>query len=286
MGDLAALPRYARTVMPSTGYTALVDGPRVDILRDGIIVATGRWTGQRIEQSAACLVQGDVADLDEALAASDAIYAELEERLAAEEAAALAAPTYNEEGVDLTLIDWVLDMTPRERLEMIESYAGVPFGRILDVLEDHEVEFIVIGGVAASLQGADWNTKDLDILYSRDARNIRRLLDALSVLEARFRDLTGRRIVPAESHLLTHGPKLLLTKFGPLDLLGTLSMHDDETTYEALVDRTVTLETPRLSIRVLSLEGLIEVKMKAARPQDLRTLPILRAALERSRQRG
>ncbi|WP_437485741.1 hypothetical protein WME75_01710 [Sorangium sp. So ce1014] len=282
-----ALPRYARTVMPSTGYTALVDGPRVDILRDGVVVATGRWTGQRIEQSAACLVQGDIADLDEALAASDAIYAELEERLAAEEAAALAAPAYDEEGVDLTLIDWVLDMTPRERLEMIESYAGVPFGRILDVLEDHEVEFIVIGGVAASLQGADWNTKDLDILYSRNARNIRRLLDALFVLEARFRDLTGRRIVPAESHLLTHGPKLLLTKFGPLDLLGTLSMHDDdETSYEALLDQTITLETPRHSIRVLSLDGLIEVKKKAARPQDLRTLPILRAALERSKQRG
>ncbi|WP_129344619.1 hypothetical protein [Sorangium cellulosum] len=263
-----------------------MDGHRVDILRDGVIVATGRWTGQRIEQSAACLVQDEIEDPDEALEASDAIYAKLEEQLAAEEAAALAAPAYDEQGVDLTLIDWVLDMTPRERLEMIESYAGVPFGRILEVLEDHEVEFIVIGGVAASLQGADWNTKDLDILYSRDAGNIRRLLDALSVLEARFRDLTGRRVVPTESHLLTHGPKLLLTKFGPLDLLGTLSMHDDETTYQSLVDQTATLETPRLSIRVLTLEGLIEVKKRAARPQDLRTLPILQAALERSRQRG
>ncbi|WP_437976179.1 hypothetical protein WMF11_01520 [Sorangium sp. So ce295] len=91
--------------MPGTGYTAVVDGHRVDVLRDGVVVSTGRWTGQRIEQSAACLIQGDIADLDEALAASDAIYAELEERLAAEEAAALAVPTCNEEGVDLTLID-------------------------------------------------------------------------------------------------------------------------------------------------------------------------------------
>ncbi|WP_437762052.1 hypothetical protein WMF27_01440 [Sorangium sp. So ce281] len=272
--------------MPGTGYTALVDGHRVDVLRDGVVVATGRWTGQRIEQSPACLIEGDIVDLDEALAASDAIYAELEERLAAEEAAALAVPTCNEEGVDLTLIDWVLDMTPRERLEMIESYAGVPFGRILEILEAHEVEFIVIGGVAASLQGADWNTKDLDVLYSRDAPNIRRMLDALSALEARFRDFAGRHIVPTESHLTTFGVKPLSTKFGPLDLLGTLSMHDDETTYECLLDQTLTLETPRLSIRVLTLEKLVEVKKKAGRPKDLLALQILQATIERSKQRG
>lgn len=241
--------------MPATAYTALVNGHRVDILRDGVIVATGRWTGQRIEQSAACLVGEEVKDPDEAFATSDEIYAALEARLAAEEAAALATPAYDEEGVDLTLIDWVLDMTPRERLEMLESYAGAPFGRILEVLEDHEIDYIIIGGVAASLQGADWNTKGLDILYSRDAMNVRRMLDALSELEARFRDFAGRRIIPTESHLLAHGPKLLLTKFGPLDLLGTLSMQDDGTTYEAILDQAVTLETPSLALRVLSLEG-------------------------------
>jgi hypothetical protein len=296
--------------MRPTGYTAAVDGQRVDILRDGVIVATGRWTGRRIEDCPGALrlerprgstatragprdgvgytsedFEAICADMEEELASWDAICAELEEQLAAEEAAALAEPTHNADGVDLTLIDWVLGMTPRERLQMVEAYAGVPFGRILDVLEGHGVEFIIIGGVAASLQGADYSTKDLDILYSRRSDNLRRLMAALTDLEALFRDFGGRRIAPNASHLEAHGPKLIQTKFGPLDLLGTLSMEDDGTTYEAYLEHAVVLETPALTLRVLSLEKLIEVKQRAGRQKDLLVLPLLRAALERSRGR-
>ena len=39
--------------------------------------------------------------------------------------------------------------------------------RILSVLVRHEVEFIVVGGIAATLQGAPLATFDLDILRRR-----------------------------------------------------------------------------------------------------------------------
>jgi hypothetical protein len=46
------------------------------------------------------------------------------------------------------------------------------FRGILQVLTDHRVEFIIIGGVSALLQAAPINTLDLDIVHSRAADNL------------------------------------------------------------------------------------------------------------------
>ncbi len=45
----------------------------------------------------------------------------------------------------------------------------------LRVLVGHEVEFIVVGGVAAILEGAPISTFDLDIVYRRSDENNARL---------------------------------------------------------------------------------------------------------------
>ncbi len=48
------------------------------------------------------------------------------------------------------------------------------------------VQFIVVDGVAAVLNGAPIDTFDLDLVYSRDPANIDRLLTALESLDAIF----------------------------------------------------------------------------------------------------
>ena len=50
---------------------------------------------------------------------------------------------------------------------------------LIQSLATHEVEFIIVGGVAALLQGAPINTIDLDIVYARTPANIDRALEAL-----------------------------------------------------------------------------------------------------------
>jgi hypothetical protein len=90
---------------------------------------------------------------------------------------------------------------------------------LLRVLARHEVEYMVIGGVAAVLAGAPVTTLDLDILYSREPGNLDRLLAALSELDARYRDPAGRDIRPTRQRLDTLRINLLLTKLGPLDVL-------------------------------------------------------------------
>ena len=151
---------------------------------------------------------------------------------------------------------------------------------VIELLCGYGVDFIVVGMTAGVLQGAPAVTFDLDILYARDEANITRLLNALRELEAVFRS-DDRRLVPNESHLRSPGHKLLMTKFGIVDVLGALG----DLGYEDLLADTIVVPLDDLRVQVLGLERLIEVKERAGRPKDLAVLPLLRSTLHRLRAR-
>jgi hypothetical protein len=151
---------------------------------------------------------------------------------------------------------------------------------VIEILCRHQVAFIVVGMTAGVLQGAPAVTFDLDIVYSRDPTNIGRVLGALRELEAVFRT-DDRRIAPNESHLESRGHKLLMTKLGIVDVLGAL----DDLEYDDLLPDTIELRLDDVSIRVLSLERLIDVKQRAGREKDLAVLPLLRSTLARARSK-
>ncbi len=98
---------------------------------------------------------------------------------------------------------------------------GDPTADILEVLERHDVRYVVVGGVAAVLAGAPISTYDLDIMHSRAPENLPKLIDALHGLDAHYRN-DRRHLVPNESHLKGPGHQLLKTRFGDLDVLGTI----------------------------------------------------------------
>jgi hypothetical protein len=50
--------------------------------------------------------------------------------------------------------------------------------RLLRVLDEHDVDFVVIGGVAARLQGAPILTQDVDVTPAIDDENLERLARA------------------------------------------------------------------------------------------------------------
>jgi hypothetical protein len=76
-----------------------------------------------------------------------------------------------------------------------ESY----FIEILCVLCDHDVQFVVAGGVAVVLHGIERLALDLDVAVSPDHDNLQRFLAALRTLE-----LEPRAPVPAEFILYPH----------------------------------------------------------------------------------
>ena len=69
-----------------------------------------------------------------------------------------------------------------------------------------------------------------------------------------------------------------MTRFGPLDVLGSIAQGRG---YDQLIPDTTPLIIKRgITVRLLSLETLIEVKQETGRAQDNAVLPILRRTLE------
>jgi hypothetical protein len=159
----------------------------------------------------------------------------------------------------------------------VESTRYLP---LLRVLVAHDVEFILVGGFAAVLQGAPIVTGDVDIVHRRTPENVAKLLAALDELEAVYR-IDPRKLKPTEAHLLGPGHALLTTKFCDLDVLGTIFA---DTGYEGLTDAALDVELGNITIQVLGLERLIRSKEHAGRGKDLAVLPALRATLEQSKK--
>jgi hypothetical protein len=156
------------------------------------------------------------------------------------------------------------------------------FREILRALGAADVEFIVIGGVGAVLQGAPLQTRDLDIVHGRGRENRRKLVEVLAQIGACYRDSLPERFAPDMEGLASPLHHLLSTRLGDLDLLGTVSGldHDD------LLPRSLVLGLEDgVRIRVLTLKGIIELKEMAGRAKDLAHLPILRQTLEEQRKR-
>ena len=156
------------------------------------------------------------------------------------------------------------------------------FESVLRTLADHRVDFIVVGGVATVLQGAPISTFDVDVVHSTAPENVVRLSAALAELDAYYRFQPERRLRPDATHLSSPGPQLLMTRFGPLDLLGAIGRGR---TFSDLLTHTDELElSGALRVRVLVLETLIAVKEETGGEKDLAVLPVMRKTLEEFRR--
>jgi hypothetical protein len=158
----------------------------------------------------------------------------------------------------------------------VEAFDPMAIIRLLNV---HGVRYVVIGGIAAGVQGAVWVTADLDICHARDRENLERLAAALAELEVRPRDLpAGVRVILDARGLAAGTTWTLGTRFGALDLLaepgGGMS-------YETLAPRARTLEGEETYL-VASLEDLITMKAAAGRPKDIGQVELLRLAAAES----
>lgn len=153
---------------------------------------------------------------------------------------------------------------------------------ILRTLRAHDVDLIVVGGMAAVIGGAPVVTRDVDVLRARSPENVSRMLAALTELDAVFRG-DARRLRPNASHLEGPGHLLLETRFGVLDVLGTI---EDDTVYEDVVPNSALVDLGGFEVRVLSLERLLDVKRKLGRPKDKLMVMQIEATLDEIRKRA
>lgn len=150
------------------------------------------------------------------------------------------------------------------------------FDEVLRVLTRNEVVFIVVGGVAAILQGSPLITEDVDVVYLSSEENNTRLAQALGELEAYYFDPADRHIEPNVSRLTSMRMHLLKTSCGRVDVLRTVGK---DLAYQDLVGRSRVLDVAEFSVRALDLETIIETKEHADRPKDRYQLLFLRQLL-------
>jgi len=129
------------------------------------------------------------------------------------------------------------------------------------------VRFVVIGGIAASLQGSTTITNDFDICYARDQENLERLTAALTEVQATLRGVREPVAFLLDARSLKAGLNFRFdTKYGPFDCLGAVAASFD---YEQLRRNADDMDLVGTKIPVASLDDLIRMKRAAGRNKDL-----------------
>lgn len=146
------------------------------------------------------------------------------------------------------------------------------FLEILSQLHDHHVDFVIVGGVAASLHGGSRVTFDLDVVPSLAPDSWHAVVDLLWSLGARPRipePLDRVRDVEQVRRWRQDKGMLALHFRAPdrsteVDLLVSESDRFDD-----LRRRAVKVSIDQRTFLVASIDDLIAMKQQAGRPQDL-----------------
>jgi len=155
---------------------------------------------------------------------------------------------------------------------------------LLEVLERHQVRYVVIGGLAAELRGSPYVTRDVDVTPARNRANFVKLAAALRELDARLRvpGLDDPIDIPLDERSFDQGTTwTYVTKYGYLDVA---LLPDGTRGYDDL-RRAATRErlTASVEVPVAALSDVIRSKEAAGREKDRAVLPVLRQVLERTR---
>ncbi len=135
----------------------------------------------------------------------------------------------------------------------------------LSTLIGHGVDFVVVGGIAATLHGSDRTTFDLDICPAMDAANLDALGRALIDMDARLRGVEEDVPFVPDGRALGRMQILTLdTSFGPLDVL---MRPDGSPPYRQLRGRAERLDLGTVAVLVASIDDLLAMKRAAGRAQ-------------------
>jgi predicted nucleotidyltransferase len=152
------------------------------------------------------------------------------------------------------------------------------FRELLRLLADSQVEFILIGGVAATVHGSARLTEDVDVVYRRSSENIERVAQALGRIHPYLRGAPPGLPFRWDSETIFRGLNFtLVTDLGAIDLLGAVTGGGP---YEDIVEGSDHVSVFGIDCLCVSLDQLIRFKRAAGRPKDLEALAELEAIRE------
>ena len=153
--------------------------------------------------------------------------------------------------------------------------------RLVKALAGHDVRYVLIGALAARLQGFPRLTADADITPDRSRDNLVNLAAALQELGARVYTESVPEGLPFDTSAEMLGRAELwnlVTSAGRLDVAFRPSGTEG---YEDLVRGAVRFEVFGIDLLVASLADIIRSKEAADRPQDRQDVVVLREMVRR-----
>jgi hypothetical protein len=146
-------------------------------------------------------------------------------------------------------------------------------------LQQHQAEFVIIGGICAIMHGVTLVTTDLDVCCRFSAENLYRIQAAVKDLHPFHRLAANRLPLELTDELCGRLNNLYLqTDWGKLDCLGDVAGLGD---YEAVLHRSVRFKLSYGEFRILDLDAAIASKEAVGRERDLAAVRQLRAIKER-----
>jgi hypothetical protein len=158
--------------------------------------------------------------------------------------------------------------------------------RLIGALARNGVRYVLIGALAARLQGFPRVTADADITPARDQENLERLAAALDELRARVFTESVPEGLPFDcsAAMLSRASMWnLVTDAGRLDIAfepaGTSG-------YDDLASGAETYDVFGAGLQVARLEDIVRSKEAANRPKDRQDVLILREMIRNRRRTG
>lgn len=137
--------------------------------------------------------------------------------------------------------------------------------RIFEALARHEVDYVLVGGLAAQTHGNTRMTNDVDVIPAPGPQNLNRLADALNAQEARVLN-PGYEGLEIDAKMLP-GETIwqLSTPHGDLDVI-----HDapGAAPYPELRERALVISLDEARVAVAGRDDLIRMKLARGRAID------------------
>jgi len=156
--------------------------------------------------------------------------------------------------------------------------------RLLEPLVRNGVNFVLIGGMAGIARGANYPSFDLDVAYSRDKENVRRLVSALEEIGVRLRGAPADLPFQLDERVIENGANFtFVTPYGDFDVLADIAGIRN---FDELRAKSEEREFFGLTVRVASLDHLISMKRAANRPKDRNMLEEYLVLAKKIREAG
>jgi predicted nucleotidyltransferase len=152
----------------------------------------------------------------------------------------------------------------------------IPFERVFRLLSEHDIRYVIVGGIAVILHGSPRLTADLDIVIDLEPARARTVIDVLQgagfVAEVpvdirQFADEKVRRSWIADKHM-----KALSLHDGEMPPTVLDILAESPIAFEDLYGRAKVVSLDEITLRIAAIPDLIALKRLSGRPEDLRDI--------------